>query len=172
MGGSSSYIHEILLSRVLEEEQEIQCVLATPHPADESPKSEGFSRSQGTLPSFNLLRLFASGTLTSPDVLSGVARLLPPERQATTPYRYTQNVGPLSKVLHLPTDQVTVFSAILNPDAAATDTRYLLFATYFTSISVLTPEDAKAIMGRDKAELARNYKMGFEISVTRPRILG
>jgi hypothetical protein len=66
------------------------------------------------------------------------------------------------KLLHLPTDEIKIYSVIDNPVAASLDDLSLSFAIYFAATSALENSEAPATMGQDKHTLLLRFKIGLE----------
>lgn len=66
------------------------------------------------------------------------------------------------KVLHLPTDQIKVFSTIDDPAAAALENLALCFAIYFASAVSLDVAEAHVTLRQDKDSLLHQFKVGLE----------
>ena len=66
------------------------------------------------------------------------------------------------KLLHLPTDEVKVYSIIDDPIAASPDNLALSFAIYFSAIVSLDGPEAQVILEQDKHMLLLRFKLGLE----------
>lgn len=76
---------------------------------------------------------------------------------------FVQNVDATIKVLHIPTDEVTVFTAIHQPDAVSKDTLALVSAVYFAATLTMEPDEAQYILGIDKMNALRAFKQDFQM---------
>ena len=65
-------------------------------------------------------------------------------------------------LLHIPTDEVKVYSTIDNPITAPLDNLALSFAIYFGSIVSLDGPEAQITLGQDKRMLLLQLKFGLE----------
>ena len=66
------------------------------------------------------------------------------------------------KVLHLPTDEVKVYSTINDPITASPDNLALSFAIYFAATVSLGGPEAHVILEQDKDMLLLRFKAGLE----------
>lgn len=66
------------------------------------------------------------------------------------------------KLLHLPTDEVRVYSVINDPTAAVSEDLALNFAIYFSSTVSLDAAEATVILGQDKQSMLLRFKFGLE----------
>ncbi|KAM0456942.1 hypothetical protein ACHAPV_006917 [Trichoderma viride] len=76
---------------------------------------------------------------------------------------FVQNVDATIKVLHIPTDEVTVFTAIHQPDGVSKDTLALVSAVYFAATLTMEPDEAQYILGVDKTTALRTFKQDFQM---------
>lgn len=68
------------------------------------------------------------------------------------------------KLLHLPTDEVKIYSIIDSPDMAPLDDLSFSFAIYFAATSALEDDEAQAMLGSDRHALLLRFKVGLEQS--------
>ncbi|CAK7264707.1 hypothetical protein SEPCBS119000_001131 [Sporothrix epigloea] len=170
---ASRYINEVLLSRILEEEDEIRSALASPREV-EGDESLDNDASETSAPAVTLF-----GTLTnsryipqSPSMRNSNSRLHPPKRHAMQLWNtYLQIVEPMSKVLHVPTAQVSFFTAVHAPEKADPAFESLLFSIYYASVTAYLPEDYRATFGEDKAVGLDRYRAGMERALVQARFL-
>ena len=66
------------------------------------------------------------------------------------------------KLLHLPTDEVKVYSTIDDPTTASPDNLALSFAIYFAATVSLDDPEAQLILEQDKHRLLLRFKLGLE----------
>jgi hypothetical protein len=66
------------------------------------------------------------------------------------------------KLLHLPTDELKVYSTIDKPTESSFENLALCFAIYFASAVSLDDEEAQAILGQDKCTHLPSFKTGLE----------
>jgi len=66
------------------------------------------------------------------------------------------------KLLHLPTDEVKVYSTIDKPTKASFENLALCLAIYFASTVSLDDGEAQAILGQDKCAHLLSFKVGLE----------
>jgi hypothetical protein len=84
---------------------------------------------------------------------------------------FVNNVDPLTKILHIPTAQPTVFEAINNPRGAARDVNALLFAIYFAATTSLQKEDVNHLLGQEKSVAIEVLKQGLEKALEHANLL-
>lgn len=77
---------------------------------------------------------------------------------------YVDNVEDCAglKLLHLPTDQVKIFSAIHKPEAAPLENLALCLAICFASTVSLDDLEVRLILGKDKRAHLLGFKVGLE----------
>lgn len=68
------------------------------------------------------------------------------------------------KLLHLPTDEIRMYSIVDNPPTASLDDLALSFAIYFAAASALDVDEAQVTLAQDKHTLLLRFKIGFEQS--------
>lgn len=66
------------------------------------------------------------------------------------------------KLLHLPTDEVKVYSTIDDPITASPDNLALSFAIYFSATVSLDGPEAQVVLELDKHMLLLRFKLGLE----------
>lgn len=74
---------------------------------------------------------------------------------------YVQIVDPTIKVLHIPTDEVVVFTAIHKPHSVTKDVLALVSAIYFASAIALEPHEALTVLGVDRLTALKCLKAQF-----------
>jgi hypothetical protein len=84
---------------------------------------------------------------------------------------FLNNVDPIIKILHVPTVQVTICTAINNPGDTENDFNALLFAIYFAATTSLSPADAVNLFGQDRSTTLARFKQGLEHSLAGANIL-
>ncbi|KAJ9144717.1 Fungal-specific transcription factor domain-containing protein [Pleurostoma richardsiae] len=150
-GSSSQYFNEIILSRYIGEERNIESVLTPPQTA--TPTTP--------FPSpFNPLGILSSVSLSQPP-----STFHPSKQLAVRLFKiYVDNVDGCSglKLLHLPTDSLRIYSTIDNPPAASQENLALSFAIYFGSAVTIDAQQAHMTLGQDKEPLLLRFKIGLE----------
>ncbi|KAJ5849784.1 hypothetical protein N7455_009640 [Penicillium solitum] len=150
-GTSTRYVNEVLFSRVLEKESELQSAIDTPASTNNSEASPiiGFD-----------------GLISNPQLAADAISLFPSRGQATHLWQvFLNNVDVLLKVLHIPTTQPAVFAAINNPKAASKDLNALLFSIYFAAVTSLRQADSHMIFGEDRQSVLKRFQRGLEVSL-------
>lgn len=107
----------------------------------------------------------AAGILSSPALDVVPANLHPPKTLAIKLWQmYVDNVESCAglKLLHIPTDEVRVFTVIDNPFTAPLEDLALSFAIYFASTTSLDTPEAQAILSEDRDTLLMRFKYGLE----------
>ncbi|KAK5052098.1 hypothetical protein LTR84_002902 [Exophiala bonariae] len=152
-GSPTQYYNDILLSRALAEEPldgSITSVI-TPSPA----ASLAVSGSPYT----------ALGILSAPSFSLSLADLHPPKQVAVRLWDIlVNNVDQCAgvKTLHIPTDEVRLYSTIDKPLDAPYDNHALCFAIFYASMAVLDDKVATDISGGDRANQMLKFKIGME----------
>jgi hypothetical protein len=105
------------------------------------------------------------GLLCSPAVFEGKERgwRLPRFNATQLWHLFVQNVDVTIKVLHIPTDEVLVFTAIHQPESVSKDVLALVSAVYFAATLTLEPDEAQHILGVDKQTALRTFKKDFQM---------
>ncbi|TDZ30447.1 C6 transcription factor asaR [Colletotrichum spinosum] len=148
-GSSSRYFDEVLISRVIEEEHDIQSVLTTPRsePAPQAAPSP-----------FNPM-----GILSSQDRNLDITELLPTKWGAIELWRnYVDNIEVCNKIIHRPTAEVLIYTAIDDPSNASVESLALMFAIFFVSAIVLDASSVQNLTGHDKVTNLHRFKTGLE----------
>lgn len=83
---------------------------------------------------------------------------------------FLNNVDPIIKILHIPTAQATIYTAINNPANADADLHALLFAIYFAAATSLSAADASNLLGQDRSTSLTKFKQGLEHSLATANI--
>ena len=121
------------------------------------------------------------GILSSPSLSVVPASLHPPKYLAVRLWNiYVDNVESCTglKLLHLPTDEVKVYSTIDDPTSASLENLALSFAVYFAATISLDVPEAQITFGLDKQTLLLQFKIGLEQAIAhgdflnRPTITG
>ncbi|CAN8103418.1 unnamed protein product [Discula destructiva] len=149
-GSSSQYFNEMLISKVMKEERCIESVLT---PQTSSP---GLS-----VPA----PINALGILSTPILSSPPGKFHPLKHQAVKLWNiFTEPVQACAglKLLHIPTDEVKVFSVIDNPFAAPLEDVALCFAIYFASTASMESAEAERLLGQDIDTALLQFKVGLE----------
>ncbi|KAH7020745.1 uncharacterized protein B0I36DRAFT_333107 [Microdochium trichocladiopsis] len=162
---SSEYVNEILLSRVLEEEDENR---PTENPQDDGPPRKSVKTVMDSPIGYPF-----SPMISEPDSPPrSPLDLLPSRGQASQLWRiFVQNTSGLLCLLHMPTTQVAVFTAVDRPDSAPADVVCLLHAVWFSAITSMWPGEAASVLGRPKAESLSRAKTGFEMALAAANVM-
>ncbi|KEF60647.1 uncharacterized protein A1O9_02208 [Exophiala aquamarina CBS 119918] len=149
-GTLSHYFNDVLLSRALAEEESIASVVTTPPSAIVDGSTSPFS---------------ASGILSAPAFSLAPADLHPPKRVAVRLWNiYVNNVDGCTglKLLHLPTDEVKVYSTIEQPVGAPLDHHALCLAIFYATTITLDDEEALEVLGQERYTQLLKFKVGLE----------
>lgn len=151
-GSSSQYFNEILISRVLDEEQDIQTVLSTPVSEATRPVS---------VPQFNPM-----GILSVPSYSRPLSSFLPNKTVATQLWKaYVDKVEPCTKVLHIPTAEVLVYTVIDKPSECSPGMLALCFAIFFAAATVYEQDEAVSVLGDNPVASLQLLKTGLEQAI-------
>ncbi|KAL1897013.1 hypothetical protein Sste5346_004216 [Sporothrix stenoceras] len=184
-GSSSQYFNEVLLSRVIEGDEDGQIGHSLSESASQTPRTTDSSHAAATPSPFNAL-----GILSAPILNQQPSSLHPPKTLAVRLWHaYLDNVDGCSglKLLHVPTDEVRVFSVIHDPSAASYENLALCFAIYFSALVSLDEKEAHLLLEADehyiggrhgKRDQLALFKVGLEQSLAhgdfldRPTLVG
>jgi hypothetical protein len=98
-----------------------------------------------------------------PNLGIDLAGLLPTKSSAIELWKnYVDNVEPCNKVLHRPTAEVLVYSAIDDPQSTSAEAMAVIFAVLFISTVILDSNSVHSITGEDKMASLRRFKFGLE----------
>lgn len=148
-GGSTRYINETFLSRILEKDSGLHKVIGTPR--DSSEPLGGF-RPEGLL-------LSRSRRPSAEEDQLDLSRW-----QAAQLWQiYRTNVDPVVKILHLPTVEPLVYSTM--NDGGSEDLKALLYAIYFAAVTSLSATDAANLLGRDKRTALLDFQSRIETAL-------
>lgn len=76
---------------------------------------------------------------------------------------YIKSVDPVLKILHIPTVQSTVISAILEPRSAQSSTVALTFAIYYAAVTALCHDNNDSIdLHWEKTTLLKRFKISLD----------
>lgn len=98
--------------------------------------------------------------------------LHPPEKHAHRLWAlFKENVDPLVKVLHIPTIEPKIMSAIENRDHIPRSMEALLFAIYYAVITSSSAEHCEDWFGESKTNLLAKYRFALEQGLARANFL-
>ncbi|PYI01826.1 C6 transcription factor [Aspergillus sclerotiicarbonarius CBS 121057] len=144
------YINEQLLSRVLENEKELQSAIGTPRSDASSSRRPPALKAEG---------LLVTCFLDKADFQA----LHPCQWQATQLWQaFLNHIDPVIKLLHVPSTQPRIFAAINRPQDAPADLHALLFAIYFAATTSMLAEDPTH--EEKRLEVCR-YQRGLELAL-------
>ncbi|KAB5583439.1 fungal-specific transcription factor [Coniochaeta sp. 2T2.1] len=164
-GDSSRYMNEILISRVLEEEDELRSVLG----AQETVKPDLLHETDGDR--FQPLDLGGLLSGYSPPCVNSLD-MHPSKWQAMQLWQvFVSYVDMMNKVLHIPTTEIVVFKAIDDPSSAPADVNCLLFSVYFSAVTAMEDDAVVALLGQSKRRALSNFRRGLEVSLVQADFL-
>jgi len=91
--------------------------------------------------------------------------------QTVSTQSLTSHIRCQNKILHIPTAQVTVYTAINRVSEASPAVCCLLFSIYFSAITTLTPEETKTLLRKDKSQALNEFRFGLETSLAKANFL-
>ncbi|KAI6763924.1 hypothetical protein HG530_007713 [Fusarium avenaceum] len=154
-GRFSHYVNEVLLSRVIQQEDDVRTALATPR--DEPPREANSPASP-----FNPM-----GLLSAKLSFASLSSFHPPRKIAIHLWKvFVDVVDPCTKVTHIPTSETIVYTVASDPSKATAENLGLCFAIFYASITALTPEEVFGVTGEDKKEVLHRYRVCLEQSLT------
>ncbi|KAJ4146188.1 hypothetical protein NW754_001652 [Fusarium falciforme] len=149
-GRVSHYVNEVLFSRVIEQEHDVRTALATPR--SESPPSSSFASP------FNPMGLLSNTSSTVP-----LASFHPPRSLAMKLWKmFVESVDPCTKVMHVPTTEVRVYTVLQDPSKASAENLGVCFSIYYASATALDRDVVEAFLGEDRQTALHRYKAGLE----------
>jgi len=105
------------------------------------------------------------GILSSPRFDIPLATYHPSKLVATQLWKiYVDNVDPCSKVLHIPTDEVVIFTAIDDPINASPDAMALCFAVYYAATVARDADAAQEVVREEILPSLQQFKTGLELA--------
>ncbi|CAI4215869.1 unnamed protein product [Parascedosporium putredinis] len=105
------------------------------------------------------------GILSSPRFDIPLATYHPSKLVATQLWKiYVDNVDPCSKILHIPTDEVVVFTAIDDPINASSDAMALCFAVYYAATIARDADTAQGVVREEMLPNLQQFKTGLELA--------
>ncbi|KAH8648864.1 hypothetical protein BGZ61DRAFT_376263 [Ilyonectria robusta] len=157
-GSSSQYFNEVLFSRVIEQEHDVRSALSTPR--SQSPQ-------QFTSSPFNLMGILSSKCFEQP-----LTCYLPTKLAAMQLWRvYVDSVDPCIKILHIPTDEISIYTTIDDPNNASTEVLAVCYAVYFAATVALEPAEVANLLEDDKYSCLYKFKKGVEQAFARGEFL-
>jgi hypothetical protein len=107
----------------------------------------------------------AQGILSAPLFSQPASSFHPPKPVAVRLWNiYVDNVDGCAglKLLHLPTDEIKVWTTIDSPAEAPLENHALCLAIYFAATVSLDDRETQVVVGRDKCAHLLSFKMGLE----------
>lgn len=153
-GANKQYINEILLSKVIEEveeEESSQSCLATP----------SVQQDHGLKSPYDPMGLLSVKNESSPPSVYHPTRSMAMRLWNS----YTHNFEPcmVTRVLHMPSTELKVYTTIDDPSAASYDTLALCFAIYYAATIALDgSEILTTLHSLDRRSLLQKFKTGLE----------
>ncbi|KAH8174688.1 fungal specific transcription factor domain-containing protein [Sarocladium implicatum] len=77
-------------------------------------------------------------------------------------HAFVQNVDPIVKILHIPTAEVEIFTAINQPGSVSKDTLALLYAIYFAAATSLEPDDISKMLDMTQLAALGKFRTHFQ----------
>ena len=89
--------------------------------------------------------------------------LLPDSTMAIKLWRvYVRNVDPVSKILHLPSTQISLIDSIADHDSASGSLHALFFAIYFGAVTSLRSDEVTRLFEGDRFQLLGRFEQGLD----------
>lgn len=105
------------------------------------------------------------GILSSPRFDIPLATYLPSKLVATQLWKiYVDTVDPCFKILHIPTDEIIVFTAIDDPINASSDAMALCFAVYYAATVARDVNTAQEVVREEILPSLQQFKTGLELA--------
>lgn len=80
-------------------------------------------------------------------------------------------VDPCFKILHVPTDEVTIYTVIDNPDHASAEAIAMCYAVCFSAVVALGSAEVAVLLEDDKYTCLSRFKMGVEQAFAHSELL-
>ncbi|KAL4723551.1 hypothetical protein ACLX1H_009189 [Fusarium chlamydosporum] len=159
-GRVSHYVNEVLLSRVIEQEDDVRTALTTPR--DELPHDVNSPASP-----FNPMSLLSASFSTE-----SLVNFHPPRKTAIRLWKvFADSVDICTKVTHLPTSETILYTVTRDPAKATIENLALCFAIYYASVTALNPDEAFDVTGEDRKLALQRYKICLEQSLAQADFL-
>lgn len=84
---------------------------------------------------------------------------------------FVENIDAFVKVLHVPTAEIAIFTAINQPHMVKKDTIALLHAVYYAAVTSLDPDEVLRMLGMDRGTALTKFKVEFQKAVAEADIL-
>lgn len=181
-GSSSQFFNELLISRVIEEVSDMplfpslwrKTVLPSLPTKDQdrsslldTPGSSG-TQEQDADSVYSLL-----GIISNPFMFDQNRKSFSlSKRGAMYLWQvFVQFVDPTIKVLHIPTDEVLIFTAIHQPETTPKDVMALLWAVCFSAAMCIDGPEIQNVLGVEKPVAMREFKSRFQQSLAEADML-
>lgn len=156
--GKSRYIENKLWSKIYDEVKDVQGIL------DEESSSE--SEEDDFMSDNRHDSLTDDLVFGSHDTRGGLQALYPSPANMTTLWiAFTENINPLSKIVHVPSTQPIMSKVLSDPHSVSKADTAFLFACWLGGLSSLDDQDCRALLGEPRAVLLKRYKLGDRKSV-------
>ncbi|KAL0943080.1 C6 transcription factor [Colletotrichum truncatum] len=160
-GSSTQYFNDVLLSTVVEGDQDVKSALSASHNKPISPPVSS---------PFDPMGLLSTASSTIP-----LTAFQPSKKVAMKLWKaYNEKVESLAgnKLLHVPSDEVIIFTAINDPSKSTTDDLMLCFAIYCSAATALCEDEVEKVLEESRETSFMKFKTGLEQSLTRGGFLG
>ncbi|KAF4977211.1 hypothetical protein FZEAL_6239 [Fusarium zealandicum] len=155
-GTVSHYVNEVIFSSVIEQgtqEHDVRTALATP-------------RSETTLSTI-ASPLNPMGFLSNPHSTASLASYHPSRPAAVKLWKtFVDNVDSCTKVVHIPTTEVVVYTVLQDPSKASAESLGLCFSIYYAASLALDLAEAESLLGEARNQSLPRFKAGLEHSLT------
>ncbi|KAF5500022.1 C6 transcription factor asaR [Colletotrichum aenigma] len=153
---SSRYFDEAILSKIIKLEHDVRSYLSV---------SEAQSAPLTTPSPFVPI-----GIISEPFPIDLMSSLHPERSRAILLWtNYVNNIEPYAKILHVPTDEATVYNTIAEPNRAKPENLALCFAIYFVSVAV--PDGAVRRGQEERILKLHRFRKGLEQALAHANFL-
>lgn len=112
------------------------------------------------------------GILSSKSYENSITSYLPSKPAAIHLWRvFVDRVDPCCKILHIPTDEVTIYTVIDEPDVASAEAVAKCYAVYFFAVVVMGPAEVTTLLEIDKYTFLTVLKKGVEQALAHSELL-
>lgn len=84
---------------------------------------------------------------------------------------YKENVDPLLKLIHVPSDEPRILEAMEYPEKISKGMECLLFAIYYGTITSISPDECQDRFKEEREALLQKYRFGMEQALARANFL-
>lgn len=84
---------------------------------------------------------------------------------------FVESVDPCTKIMHVPTTEVRVYTVLQDPSTASAENLGVCFAIYYAAATALDLEVVEAMFGEERQAALHRYKAGLERALAETEFL-